>query len=211
MSIQFDPYEYIGVIIPGAAATFGGMMLFPDFANLFGKDGVQIGGLGVFVIVSFVAGHLVQAVGNLVESIVWKLRGGMPSNWVLRSDQTLIATNQRDRLNRMVSDRFGVSFETLSPSAWRGLTREIYALCRSNNRTNRIDSFNRTYGLMRGIFAACLLVGVTSLVVQPEQWKYAVLAFSASGLACARMMRFGIYYGRELMIEFLNLPADPLS
>lgn len=60
-SKAFDAYEVIGVITPGAVVTLLLALQWPEFRALLGQEGLSIGGLGFFVIVAFVLGHLTQA------------------------------------------------------------------------------------------------------------------------------------------------------
>ena len=83
MNRTFDFYEYAGFIIPGAVLVIALVWLFPDSRALFSKEGVTLGELGLFVIIAYAAGQLVQAIGNYLEWIWWMPWGGMPSGQVL--------------------------------------------------------------------------------------------------------------------------------
>ena len=80
MSSKFDAYEIVGVIMPGSVLLFGMALLFPDLKSLFFAQGFSLGELGLFLVLSYVTGHLIQAIGNLLEFIVWKGFGGMPTD-----------------------------------------------------------------------------------------------------------------------------------
>lgn len=58
--MSFDAYEYVGVIIPGALPTLAASLLIPEVATLISSEGVELGTLGIFLIMSFVVGHAVQ-------------------------------------------------------------------------------------------------------------------------------------------------------
>jgi hypothetical protein len=64
------------------------------------KDGVSFGELGIFVLVSYAAGHLIAAVGNATESFLWRLVGGTPSDWVTRTQTSLLSAPQIDLLEK---------------------------------------------------------------------------------------------------------------
>jgi hypothetical protein len=57
--------------------------LFPESRALLSKEGVTLGEFGLFVVIAYAAGQLVQAVGNGLEWIWWKPQGGIPSIRVL--------------------------------------------------------------------------------------------------------------------------------
>ena len=59
-------YEQVGIVIPGSVFLFGLLLFFPVLQTVFTKDGVSFGELGIFVLVSYAAGHLIAAVGNAI-------------------------------------------------------------------------------------------------------------------------------------------------
>jgi ABC-type Fe3+ transport system permease subunit len=76
MSRNFDFYEYAGIIIPGTVLVMALVWFFPEARALFSKEGVTLGELGLFIIIAYAAGQLVQAIGNGLEWALWKLCGG---------------------------------------------------------------------------------------------------------------------------------------
>jgi hypothetical protein len=209
---QFSFYEYAGIIIPGAFALFGLFFVIPELHTLFARDGFGIGDLGLFVLVAYAAGHLIAAVGNLLEWAWWTPQGGMPSQWPIKANQTLIAGLQRDRLAGHIQARLGVripSVQGLGPREWQPITRQIYADVAASGRAARIDVFNGNYGLLRGIAAAALSVALLSIILAPADSGTALGFALAGAVAVARMHRFGVHYGKELFVQFLQLPAEP--
>jgi hypothetical protein len=74
----------------------------------------------------------------------------------------------------------------------------------------RIDAFNRTFGLMRGFIVAMFAIGITFLVVDRHRlWGFAIFASALGVLALIRLFLFGRDYGRELFVQYLELPAPP--
>lgn len=205
MSSKFDAYEIIGVIAPGSVLLFGLALLFPDLKSLFFEQGFSVGDLGLFLVLSFVAGHLIQAVGNLAEPLIWKPFGGMPTDWLIRNPEKLLQDTQVDRLRQAVKSDFDCDLQQLSPAQWAPVVREIYATIQAKGDTTRIDSFNRTYGLMRGVTATLGALAVLSLIATWPAWKPAVLTALAALIAGYRMVRFGKRYGRELIVVYLWL------
>lgn len=206
MSDKFDAYEYVGVIAPGSVAIFAAALLFPDIRQLTAGPDLSVGGLGLFVIMSYVAGHLLQAIGNLVEKITWWPFGGMPTQWVLKHHDKLLAPQQHEKLFKLVAKLYP-DFDRSSKSAktaWVALTREIYARVRKADQSRRIDAFNRTYGLMRGIASGFLMA--TAMVTFRDPGNLGVIGLLLMGtvLSIYRMCHFGILYGRELLVTFLT-------
>jgi hypothetical protein len=207
---QFDFYEFTGILVPGATALAGSLFLLPDLLRLeFIKD-LSVGGLGLFVILAYVLGHLVQAVGNGVEWGWWKLWGGMPTDWVRMQSDRLLVPAQLIALERVAKERFELeSFEIskVTASQWYAITRQIYAEVAGAGRATRIDVFNDNYGLNRGIAAGFLIVLGAALIRAPINWFIVAGVGVAAGLAAYRMHRFGRHYARELFVQFLQLPA----
>src|SRR6478609_1704513 len=96
MNRTFDFYEYAGVIVPGAVLVLGMLWLFPEGRAHFSKEGVTFGELGLFVIIAYASGQLVQGVGNWMEWLWWKSWGGNPSRRVLAGH--LISVSQHKRV-----------------------------------------------------------------------------------------------------------------
>lgn len=210
MSSRFDAYEIIGVIAPGSLFLFGLALLFPDLQSLFFEQGFSVGDLGLFLLLSFVAGHLIQAAGNLIEEIIWKPFGGMPTDWLIKTPQKLLHDTQIERLQQTVKRDFSCNLHQLSPAQWAPIVREMYAAVQAEGDTTRIDSFNRTYGLMRGVTATLGALAVLALIVTWPAWEPPVLTAFAALIAGYRMVRFGRRYGRELIVVYLRI-AKPES
>jgi hypothetical protein len=75
-------YEQVGIIIPGSVLLFGLLFFFPSLKELLAKDGVSVGQLGIFVLLSYAAGHLIAAVGNFGESLTpWTASRQLLQRW----------------------------------------------------------------------------------------------------------------------------------
>jgi hypothetical protein len=59
-------HEINSILIPGAVFLYGFNLIYPQLGN-FTSSNLSIGSIGVFVILSYGAGHLVQGFGNLIE------------------------------------------------------------------------------------------------------------------------------------------------
>lgn len=205
MSAQFDAYEYIAVIAPGSVLTFGGLLVFPELQPYFSNDGLTVGGLGLFVILSFIAGHLLQAGGNLVEWFLWKPFGGMPTNWVLKDNQNLLDRVQVDKLfSKVKAIHPDIVVAEDNKKGWFGVTREIYGYVKDAGKSERVDSFNRSYGLMRGLSTSLITVTLIAAMFGLS-WGVIALLVLASATALYRTYRFGVHYGRELFVRYLSL------
>jgi hypothetical protein len=205
---QFDFYEFAAVLCPGALLLFALTRLIPELGFLTNKDTFSFGDLGVFVLLAYVAGQFVQAVGTAIAYIWWKSWGGLPSDWARSGKHKLLAQQQTAllpaRLAKLteINARSGIS--GFSADDWYLITRQIYAVVRHAGRSERIDIFNGYYGMFRGL-AACLLLVIIAIAVQRGfgNPRLYVLLVGALVLAIFRMHRFAVNYARELFVQFL--------
>ncbi|WP_286800824.1 hypothetical protein [Oceanicaulis sp. UBA2681] len=202
--MKFEAYDYIGVIVPGSILVVTASLLFPEWTSLLGAS-ITLGDLGLVLILAFLAGHLLQAVGNLWETIVWSVMGGMPSSWPARVKTLLLSDDQLNRLDERLQADFSIDRTELADG--RAMIREIMVRIKRQGDVERIERFNRNYGLMRGVAAGLLVAGLLVLVLESESWPIAVMLGVAAGVATYRMVRFGIHYGREMYVEYLSLPV----
>jgi hypothetical protein len=200
-------YEQVGIVIPGAVLLTGLLFYFPALNALVAKDGVTLGQFGIFLLLSYAAGHLLAAVGNGLE-LLWNLTGGMPTDWVTKSKGTgLLTAAQIQAVAAKGRSRLGWTIEKIPGMArkiWFPMARQIYADDAKNGKPDRIDTFNGNYGLNRGLTASMLgLVIIAALSGDARvAGGFLVLAIVYG----YRAFRFGRHYGRELYLQFLVLP-----
>lgn len=208
---QFDFYEFVGVIVPGAVFLTGVALAWPDGSPLERIGDLSIGGLGLGVILAYAAGHLVQAVGNMVEKAWWWAWGGMPSDWPRSGSHTLIAPHQSSQLEERVRTLLHQPDFKLSSTNrrdWYSIVRQVYAAVAGDGRAARVDVFNGNYGLCRGLAASFLALIPSVALIQWPGWGVVAGLGLAAGIALYRMHRFGVHYGREVVVQFLAIRKD---
>jgi hypothetical protein len=199
----FDFYEYAGVVIPGAVLVVALVWLFPESRALFSKEGVTLGELGLFVIIAYAAGQLVQAIGNYLEWAWWKPWGGMPTGRVLSGK--LLTTEQHQRLLEALRPALGsVDPSKLAEPERRAIVREVYAEVLSAGKAARIDTFSGSYGLMRGLAAVFVVIFPLAMVAGKGAAVLGTLIVLFF-LAIHRMHRYSRHYATELFLQFLAL------
>src|SRR5580692_5546448 len=123
-------YEQVGIVIPGAVLMVGLLFYFPALNALVAKDGVTLGQFGIFLLLSYAAGHFIAAFGNVLEGVLWRLLGGMPSDWVTKQPPALLSPQQIAALETKVASRLGVTIDRLAGmnrKVWWPISRQIYA------------------------------------------------------------------------------------
>src|SRR5260370_39072154 len=78
-----DFYACTGILIAGSSLLVSLRYLL----NLQSLDAIlapaSFGGLGLHLILAYATGHLVAALGNLLEDRYWKFWNGMPTDWAI--------------------------------------------------------------------------------------------------------------------------------
>lgn len=211
---QFDFYEFAGVIAPGVVVLLAAGLIWPEYMGSVQQLDVTLGGFGLALLIAYVAGHLLQGVGNLFDAIWWKLMGGWPSDWTRTGRGNLLSRPQINKLqDRIREDLAYATFSfgaDLSAKVWHPIFREIYATVRAAGRDERAHIFNGNYGMFRGIVAAAIVSTATTVVVRGwHAWPLCVAFAAAAVLALLRMHRFGKHYAQETLVQFISLPQRP--
>lgn len=204
----FDAYAVIGVIIPGSVIALMLALHWPEFAQFLGADGLSVGGFGLFIFAAFVLGHLVQAGGNILEYLIWAPTG-MPTQWVRKGPGKFLTADQQTKLQeRVVQIEPAVtSLTALTRTDWGRVVSRIYSSVHAASRSQRIDVFNRNYGLFRGLATAFLVSGVWLAFFTDASAVESALPFILSLLAAFRMWRCARQYARALFVSFIDLPS----
>lgn len=206
---QFDFYEFAGIVMPGAILLAGLTQTVPAVAAVITVKDISLGDLGLFMILAYAAGHLVQTAGNLIEWLWWWIPG-MPTDWPRSNRGHLLSATQRDLLQEQIPTKLGLSapfsLANMDAKSWFAITRQIYAAVAGGGRAARIDTFNGNYGLNRGLAASLLALAVVVLIHDRNNWSAAAWLSAVAGAALLRMHRFGRHYARELFVQFLQLP-----
>ena len=150
---QIDFYEFAGVVAPGVVILLAAAIIWPEHLGSIQKLDLSIGGFGFTLLIAYVAGHLLQAIGNGIEIMWWKINGGWPSDWPRTKKCDLLSEFQLTELQKRVRAVFDFNEFTLGPElpakSWHPVFRQIYAAVRSAGRDGRAHTFNGNYGMFR--------------------------------------------------------------
>jgi len=152
-------------------------------------------------------GQLIQAVGNVIEAIIW-FPSGLPTNWLRTADQNLVTTQQRAAFGAAVAKMEGgeQDIANINRSHWLAITTRVYGRLRVAGRSDRVDIANRAYGLSRGLAAALLVLLVWFGAAHRDEYLALVVTGAAACASVGRMRRAGIQYARALVLDFIDLP-----
>lgn len=213
---KFDFYEFTGILLPGTILVFGLSRIYTSIVPLLSEKEFTLGGFGLFVILAYAAGHVIQSLGNGIETAWWKCAGGMPTDWLRTGKRPLIAPYQKQKVHLQIQQLLRIqcpeNLSELSNEAWYSITRQIYTVIKRAGATDRIDIFNGTYGMFRGISAslvALLVIGVAEN--WPPNWRLVGILTVAALCSLLRMHRFGVTYAREVFVQFISIEASDLE
>lgn len=196
---DFDFYDFVALVVPGSVLLVAaGYLLDVGAANvLFSPQ--DFGSLGVHLILAFVAGHLLQAIGNAVEHLYWKAWRGMPTDWPISRPQRSDSPAAKAAVEKLC----GQTADSLSK--WRNLLAQARSTVYSSGRSGRLHIFNGNYGMFRGLVAAELVIAVfawkSSLSLVALYVALAAIVF----LTMCRMHRFALHYAKELFANVAEL------
>ena len=203
--MKFDAYEYISIATPGSILLFTLILLYPQIKETISSNGFDLGGLGIFLILSFSAGHVIQAAGNMLETLLVILQCDV-SNRFLRDDQQLLEPIQKSRLSLMLTEKMHIDLNKLTSDEWKSIRSEMASHIRGNGGGERLNTFVRIYGLSRGLAIAFITSSILFYIFSnSHSFLISLLLFIASILSFLRMQRFSKHYLRELSLEYLRI------
>jgi hypothetical protein len=216
--IQVTLYDIFGYLLPGAvvfaALTILTWSIFWPSHRLALESTIPTVELVGLVVAMYIAGHLVQGLGNVLESLVrrWKLLNEMP----LSAELTKLVRGT-------AGSHFGKEVESLS-------SRELFALCDQSllhhGSPGEREIFVYREGFYRGTFVAlCLLtlallarmasrpILICAFGIDTELWRRhvafgAFLAAVGAFFAFRRYIRFAEHCRRAGFLRFLALAHE---
>jgi hypothetical protein len=251
MPYSFDLYDYTGYIVPGAVLLLGLAIFFPWIRDQFGSPKLGLGEIGVFIIIAFILGHLLHGLGHVtIERVMHDACLVFHTDKVVDGTLDFPSVKDRERLIKKIEYIFNeqIPGSPTPPSAkascaatllpvdkedWKALVQRMYVAVSAAKRNDRVDIFNRIYGLHLGLATAFGLILVMYVFVcraahQGElDWRWthsfpitimnrdrfnwrdvamlAVALLLAFGIAVYRMNEFSDLYARELFAAFMSL------
>lgn len=206
---QFEYYEFIAVLIPGVILLYGLSLAFREATLFLGQD-ISLGKFGLFFIISFAAGHLLQAFGNIFESVYWRFNSGMPTDWVRSGKGNFVEETMRKQLRNRIQEHFKLkdfTFDEVSCAEWNSIVRQIYIEVEKQGQNRRVDIFNSYYGLFRGMSVSFLVLSICILLKSVYLWPWAIFCLMLLVISMFRMHRFSGYYAKELFLQFIQLES----
>lgn len=198
MKKEFSFYEFVGILVPSAIFLYASHLILSIVYQKQFVDFSKVGETIIFILVCYGVGHILQSLGNIFESILWFIYGGMPTSWLNKKNRfgkTLFENTLNKNIEEKVKQKFGEGIKDYG--------RLTYNLIFQKQKSARVDIFNGNYSLFRGLSISFLLI--TIMCGYYFNWKITTLAAIPFILSVMRMIRFAKYYATETFRTFYNL------
>jgi hypothetical protein len=151
-----DFYEFVSLIVPGSAllVVVGYMFDVRGISSLLAPQ--DFGSLGIHLILAYITGHLLQAIGGFLEALYWKAWKGMPSDWPISRSQKPGSSIAKAAVEKLCKQK------TTDLRQWRILVAQARSAVYSSERADRLHVFNANYSMFRGLAATELIIGAFS-------------------------------------------------
>ena len=142
--------------------------------------------------------------GNVLERGYWKAWEGMPTDWPVTKPKANKFPTAKDAVASLCQS----SSHSLSLDEWQGLVAQARSIVYASGREARLQFFNGTYGMFRGLIAVGLIAACFSWSssISPAI-VYPILALVVA-ISLMRMHRFGLHYAKELFANIDVLARD---
>ncbi|MBF0296599.1 MAG: hypothetical protein HQL96_15545 [Magnetococcales bacterium] len=226
---KFNIYEFAGVITPGVLALFVAAIIYPDFTAIDKILNINIGGFGVIVFIAYIAGHLLQGLGNKLEKLLFfLLHKSSPSDWILSNENRykLLSICQYNKLSDYLIDNYNFDINSsndIQNNKWEFVYKQIHIKTLAADQDSRIAIFQGNVGLFRGVaiisiffclLSVCLSISkslacyltsnsIDDLAIDYHSLLFILISLLALLISIDRMMYFKIKFTSELLIQYL--------
>lgn len=201
----FNQFELKSIVIPGGYALSFLLITNPNFEYFVAT--ITFGGFAFCVFLSFVAGHLINSLSYFLEIIFFRLFGGMPTDWIFGENRAkkkwakVLTENQKLALDDLLQKKLTINPNSVISTECRAVVHQL-RLFIPDDKLQRLIDHNTNYCFHRAssttsILLACYFLFIGSWVISSILLIFVIL-FSY------RMYKFGIYYARELFLQFIN-------
>ena len=206
MKFDFDAFEFTGIIAPGSLLVVSFILLHLQIIRGLEGSVVLLG----IVLASYVAGHIIAAIGNLFETSlrfvgIANLESLPSRKWLERG---YYAEYQEVQLSTLIRTQGWLDFrsEGADQTARRNRRMLIKQLYQIAPNPSRLETFTGMTSLSRGL--AISFFAVLILCVIAHVYIAAIFSLGAAGLMLYRVQRFSNSFSRELIQQVLQIRSS---
>ncbi len=212
---SFSMYEFVAVIVPGAILVLG-LWFVPQLRDLLSgeQDTSGLTATAVYLLLSYAAGHVAQAGGNLIEAAYWKMWGGPPIDWVRSECRYLISSQQKTAVEnaiRYLIPNRSAGLKGVSKNDWQALKRELNVMLSERGFLEYQDLMNANYHLCRALPVSCIALGFAmgfaSVLTCAQGMLLGSICIAVVAASLWRMHRYGEHAAREFYIKLIRMHA----
>jgi hypothetical protein len=131
----------------------------------------------------------------------------MPTDWLLGENRQkkrwakILTETQLLKLDELIQKKLSIDLNSIHSNDYRAVVHQL-RLNIHNDKLQRLVEHNTNYCLHRSLITASPLLACYLFVIYA--WTIGIILIICSFLFLYRMYRFGIYYARELFLQFIN-------
>jgi len=213
---EWSLYDLLAVIAPGMLVLVAVAIHQPTVIDAVLSKDLSAGAFGLITILAYIAGSLLQTLGNLLEKLYWKVRGGSPTSLAgLKNRNILTESDVSALMGKAVSDKLMPANESgTAPEAgrWKELCDRIVMLLMIRGHADRYTLFRTHYGFNRGLGIGFLVVAISvSIRGGQDAWALGACFLGVSIATFFRMDHFGRSYGKSVFHAYLSSFEPPVD
>jgi hypothetical protein len=171
----------------------------PDLSLSFIKSHAVLN-ITAFFVFSYISGLIIHELSELLQKLIDKLLGGMPSYCFLSDNSKIIKSDsERKNYKEMAKQKFGIDMKSNLCMSSDLFFQCMLEYLRTNTMASGLEPLNHNYGMCRGLMTVAalyvLIFMTTKLTLQiPINWYAVSISVLIMLIFVRRTRRFGESY-----------------
>lgn len=189
--MNFKAYDILSSLIPGFLVL---LVLLDIFGFKYDKDFII-----AYTAIAFLIGYVINTLSSWLEDFYYTTWGGKPSNKLLDGNGIWkVKFYEYEKAKNLLiqeSQKINPTNDHLFSIAMR------YA---NGKKDTRVDDFNANYAFARVLLTTTLVITISLLTINYDNWKYYVILLPLLVITWLRCKQRAYYYVREVLNEYLK-------
>jgi len=205
---HYDLYDFLGYILPGLLLLGTIVFILQRYFNIsaigFLSNSTVIES-GVFVVSSFIVGHLIQGFCNPIEKMIYKKKwNGYPSSKFLEESNKHFSKEYKQKLKEKLYNHFGLS----EKSSYQELFDSAYCFLLQKKYRGKVERFLSMHGFYRSLMMTCLILFLFFLILlifkvySIEVFIFTIIFLISTSIFYKRFIRFSVRFADTVYKEF---------